>query len=39
MTTKKVEKLAKKEKAEIKDILLMTVDSVGNHNIIRKGKI
>ena len=39
MTTKKIEKIAKKEKTEIKDILLMTVDAVGNHNIIRKGKI
>lgn len=39
MTTQKVEKIAKKEKIQIKDIMLMTVDSVGNHTIIRKEKI
>ena len=33
---KKIEKIVKKEKLQIKEILLMTVDSVGNHTIIRK---
>ena len=39
MTTQKVEMIAKKEKMQIKDIMLMTVDAVGNHTIIRKEKI
>ncbi len=34
--TEKINKIVKKEKLEIKEILLMTVDSVGNHTIIRK---
>ncbi len=34
--TKKIEKIAKKEKLQIGEILLMTVDAVGNHTIIRK---
>ena len=38
MNTKKMEKILKKEKVQIKDIMLMTVDSVGNHTIIRKDK-
>lgn len=32
----KIKKIVKKEKLQIKEILLMTVDSVGNHTIIRK---
>jgi uncharacterized membrane protein YcaP (DUF421 family) len=39
MTKDKVHKIAKKEKIEIKDIMLMTVDAVGNHTIIRKDSI
>ena len=35
-TKKKIEKTVKKEKLEIKEILLMTVDAAGNHTIIRK---
>ncbi len=34
----KINKIVKKEKLQIKEILLMTVDSVGNHTIIRKEK-
>ncbi len=34
--TEKINKIIKKEKLQIKEILLMTVDSVGNHTIIRK---
>jgi uncharacterized membrane protein YcaP (DUF421 family) len=33
---KKIETIISKEKLQIKDILLMTVDSAGNHTIIRK---
>ena len=33
---KKIETIINKEKLQIKDILLMTVDNVGNHTIIRK---
>lgn len=33
---KKIESIISKEKLQIKDILLMTVDSAGNHTIIRK---
>ena len=33
---KKLNKIVKKEKLQIKEILLMTVDSAGNHTIIRK---
>lgn len=36
MNNNKIEKIAKKEKIQIKDIMLMTVDAVGNHTIIRK---
>ena len=36
MNNNKVEKILKKEKIQIKDIMLMTVDVVGNHTIIRK---
>ena len=36
MNNNKVEKILKKEKIQIKDIMLMTVDAVGNHTIIRK---
>ena len=36
MTAGKVQSIAKKEKMQIKDIMLMTVDAVGNHTIIRK---
>lgn len=32
----KIDKIVKKEKMQIKDILLMTIDTVGNHTIIRK---
>lgn len=32
----KLDKIIKKEKMQVKEILLMTVDSVGNHTIIRK---
>lgn len=39
MTVSKVERIAKKNSIQIKDILLMTVDSAGNHTIIRKGKV
>ncbi len=35
-STEKINKIIKKEKLQIKEILLMTVDSVGNHTIIRK---
>lgn len=35
-TIEKVEKAVKKEKLQIKDILLMTIDATGNHTIIRK---
>ena len=38
MNTKKMEKILKKEKIQIKDIMLMTVDTFGNHTIIRKDK-
>lgn len=36
MNTGKVQNIAKKEKMQIKDIMLMTVDAAGNHTIIRK---
>ena len=36
MNNNKVEKILKNEKLQIKDIMLMTVDAVGNHTIIRK---
>lgn len=36
MNNSKVEKILKKEKVNIKNIMLMTVDAVGNHTIIRK---
>mgnify|MGYP003292346924 CR=1 FL=1 len=36
MTAGKVQSIAKKEKIQIKDIMLMTVDAAGNHTIIRK---
>lgn len=36
--TEKINRIVKKEKLQIKEILLMTVDSVGNHTIIRKDK-
>lgn len=36
MNTGKVQSIAKKEKMQIKDIMLMTVDAAGNHTIIRK---
>ncbi len=36
MTMSKVQSIAKKEKMQIKDIMLMTVDAAGNHTIIRK---
>lgn len=39
MTTNKVEKIARKKKLQIKDILLMTVDVAGNHTIIKKEEI
>ncbi len=39
MNKSKVHKIAEKEKIEIKDIMLMTVDTVGNHTIIRKDNI
>lgn len=39
MNKEKIHKIAKKEKIEIKDIMLMTVDAVGNHTIIRKDNI
>ncbi len=35
-TVEKVEKTVKKEKLQIKDVLLMTIDTAGNHTIIRK---
>mgnify|MGYP003291465611 CR=1 FL=1 len=35
-TIEKVEKAIKKEKLQIKDVLLMTIDATGNHTIIRK---
>lgn len=36
MNAGKVQSIAKKEKMQIKDIMLMTVDAAGNHTIIRK---
>ena len=39
MTANKIEKIAKKEKLKIKDIMLMTVDAAGNHTIIRKDNL
>lgn len=39
MTTTKVERIARKKNIQTKDILLMTVDSSGNHTIIRKEKV
>ncbi len=36
MNKKKIINIAKKEKIEIKDIMLMTVDAAGNHTVIRK---
>ncbi len=35
-SVEKIEKTIKKEKLQIKDVLLMTIDTVGNHTIIRK---
>ncbi len=35
-STKEIVKIAKKEKLQISEILLMTVDAVGNHTVIRK---
>ena len=35
-TIEKIEKTVKKEKIQIKDVLLMTIDATGNHTIIRK---
>ncbi len=34
--TQKIESIAEKEKIKIQDIMLMTVDAVGNHTIIKK---
>lgn len=39
MTVNKIERIVKKKNIQIKDILLMTVDSAGNHTIIRKEKV
>lgn len=39
MTVNKIERITKKKNIQIKDILLMTVDSAGNHTIIRKEKV
>ena len=39
MNKKKVHKIAEKEKIQISDIMLMTVDAAGNHTIIRKDSI
>ena len=36
MNKKKIINIAKKEKIEIKDIMLMTIDAAGNHTVIRK---
>ena len=38
MNDNKVKKILKNENLQIKDIMLMTVDAVGNHTIIRKDK-
>ena len=35
-SVEKIEKTIKKEKIQVKDILLMTIDATGNHTIIRK---
>lgn len=35
-SVEKIEKAIKKEKIQVKDILLMTIDATGNHTIIRK---
>ena len=35
-TIEKIEKTVKKEKIQVKDVLLMTIDATGNHTIIRK---
>ncbi len=39
MNKNKVHKIAEKEKLETKDIMLMTVDTAGNHTIIRKDTV
>ena len=39
MNKNKVHKIAEKEKIQISDIMLMTIDSAGNHTIIRKDNI
>ncbi len=39
MNKDKIHEIAKKEKIEIKDIMLMTVDATGNHTIIRKENV
>lgn len=39
MTTSKIEKVLNKKKLQVKDVLLMTIDSEGNHSIIRKDKV
>lgn len=36
MNSDKIHKVAKKEKLDIKDIMLMTIDAAGNHTIIKK---
>ena len=35
-SVEKIEKTIKKEKIQVKDVLLMTIDATGNHTIIRK---
>jgi hypothetical protein len=39
MDKNKVHKIAEKEKIQIRDIMLMTVDATGNHTIIRKENV
>ena len=39
MDKNKVHKIAEKEKIKIQDIMLMTVDTTGNHTIIRKENV
>lgn len=39
MNKTKVHKIAEKEKIQIKDIMLMTIDAAGNHTIIRKENV
>lgn len=36
MNSEKIHSVAKREKLDIKDIMLMTIDTVGNHTIIKK---